>query len=342
MRYFVLTFIVCIPLIISCTPAKTDNPNASGMSQTDLPKTDNFTRILKILNDNPTELEPYLVTDKNFYIRMFRTELFDVFNVILKNDVYRNHPEIRLRLRGLSENHPFTDIKARAQLVLSDFSGDKIPPMFRYSRELEGYEGLTPREINKDMEYCAPPLTARRPDFEYEAETKAETLRLSGVEYVRPHYRFEVPLQFGALSGGYYSIQGVGLSYKQNITPYKTLDISATNNRYVMASSDKDTYWLIDGPHHMVGGGSISKLIETQKGVDRYLHRVLPSGVSQIFTLSDGSIFITFVNLDPSKRGGSTKDGVFKPFPLENYNPPVIFYPDGTISLACTVGATKF
>lgn len=334
---------VCILFMIGCSPAKNENPKASNTSHINLTSTDNFSEVMNILQDNPAKQTTHLITEKHYYSRFFGTKLFEVLNFILQNDAYRNHPAIRSRLKTLSETHPFTNIRASAQLVLSEFQGDKIPPVFRFSRVLEGYEGPTAHEINKDMEYCAPPSNAQRPDFEYEAESEAEALRASGQEYVRPRYRFEVPMQFGSLSGGYYSIRGIGLSYKQNKAPHETVKISTTNNRYIMKSESTDTYWLFDGPHHMVGGGSISKLIETTTGVDRYLHRVLPNSVSQIFILEDESIFITFVNLDPSKRGGTTtKDGVFEPSPLENYNPPVIFYPDGAISLACIDDAIKY
>jgi len=346
MLYIVRTLMVCIPLVVSCAPTESQTPNDKSISQIDLSETKIVTEIITTLTDNPAIQKPYLVAEKNFFTSFYRTELFDVFNTILKNNAYRNDPAIRSKLRTLSETHPFTDIRASARLVLSEFSGDQIPPMFQYARVPEGYKGPTARDINKEMEYCAPPSNARRPDFEYEAEKDAETLRASTKKerqiYVRPNYRFKVPLQNGTLSGGYYTIHGVGLTYELNTPPYKTVTISADNNRYVMQSGSKNTYWLIDGPHHMIGGGSITRLVETQDGVERYLHRVLPGGVSQIFILPDGELFISFVNLDPSKRGGVHKETGFEPFPLENYNPPVIFYPDGTISLACTAKAIKF
>ena len=109
-----------------------------------------------------------------------------------------------------------------------------------------------------------------------------------------------------------------------------------------MKSDTEGTYWLIDGPHHMIGGASISKLIETRNSVERYLYRALPSSVSQIFELEDGQLFLNFVNLNPSKRGGSFDGDVFIPFPLENYNPPIILYPDGRVSLGCVPDASKF
>lgn len=293
--------------------------------------------ILKILEDDPFKTEPKVITDSNFTTWFVRTEIFDAFNIILKNGNFRNDPEIRSKLLVLSQKHPFTDVRATANVLLSKFQDHKIPPMFYFSSGLEGYDGLTPKQINQHMVYCAPPQNSKRPEFEIKAEQKAKALKRG-----RPNYRFKLSTQNGTFSGGYYSIQGVGLSYQQTIAPYKKIGISASNNRYIMPSDTKKSFWLIDGPHHMIGGASISKLVETQDGVDRYLHRVLPSSVSEIFELSDGSLFITFVNLDSSKRGGIHKGGEFIPWPLENYNPPIILHANGKIKLACAEGASEF
>ena len=294
--------------------------------------------ILRILEDDPFKREPYLLTEANFFAWLNRAEIFDAFNAILNEDIYRHDPNIRSKLLGLSETHPFTDIRTSAQLLLSEYQGNNnILRTLQVFWPQYGYKGVTRYQMNEHMEYCVPPQNARRPDFEIEAEREAEALKLGS-----PRYRFEVPMQHGTVSGGYYSIQGIGLTYKQNAAPHKTVGISNTNNRYVMKSDSRDRYWLIDGPHHMIGGASISKLVETQDGINRYLHRILPGSVSQIFELSDGRIFITFVNLDPTKRGGTHKDGEFIPSPLEHYNPPVIFHPNGKISLACSPGSVEF
>lgn len=301
---------------------------------------ENFSKIeiLRILEDNPLKREPYLLTEGNFSAWLIKAEIFDAFNAILNEDIYRDDPDIRSRLLELSETHPFTDIRTSALLLLSEYQGNNnILRRLQVFWHQDGYKGVTRYQINEQMEYCAPPQNARRPDFEIEAEREAEALKLG-----RPRYRFEVPMQYGTVSGGYYSIRGIGLTYKQNAAPHKTVGISNTNNRYVMESDSRGGYWLIDGPHHMMGGATISKLLETQDGIDRYLHRILPGSVSQIFELSDGRIFITFVNLDPSKRGGTHKDGEFIPSPLERYNPPVIFHPNGKISLACSPDSVEF
>ena len=298
--------------------------------------------ILNILEDNPDGYTPFLNTGGGFSPWLIRTEIFDTFNTILANKEHRDDPEIRSRLLTLSKMHPFTNIRASAQLVLSEYPEDQIPPMFHFGQALAGYEDISVKQINDSMEYCAPPSHAKQPDFEIKAEKDAEALMASGLEHVRPNYRFTVPMRYGAISGGYYSIQGIGLSYRKNAAPHETVRLSNANNRYIMNSNTKDTYWLIDGPHHMIGGASISKLVETQDGLERYLHRVLPSTVSQVFELEDNKVFINFVNLDPSQRSGSWDGEVFTPTPVETYNPPIIVYPDGKISLACSSDAIKF
>lgn len=297
----------------------------------------NKSELLNILEDDPRERELELITESHFATGLVLPDIFEAFNAILKNDNFRSDTEIRSKLLILSQRHPFTDVRAAATLLLSNFEGDRISPMFYFSRQQDGYNGPTPKQLNGHMEYCAPPRNAKRPDFEIRAEEEAKILKRG-----RPNYRFKVPTQYGAFSGGYYSIQGVGLSYQQNTAPYKKISLSGANNRYIMPTDSKNSFWLIDGPHHMIGGASISKLVETQDGVDRYLHRILPSSVSEILELPNGSIFITFVSLDPAKRGATWKEGVRIPSPLERYNPPIILNPNGTIKLACTEHATEF
>ena len=288
--------------------------------------------ILKVLEDRPLENELFLNSEGGSSPWLIRTEIFEAFNAILNNNAYKRDPEIRSRLQTLSENHLFTVVRASAQLVLSDFQEDSIPPMFHHGRVPEGYEGLTAKQMNESMEYCAPPPEAKRPDFEIEADREGR----------RSAYRFSMPMRHGTLTGGYYSIQGIGLSYKKSVPPHEVMSISKANNRYIMKADTEDTYWLIDGPHHMIGGASISKLVETEAGLERYLHRVLPSTVRQVFEFSDGRIFINFVNLDPLERGGSYHGKEFTPSPLELYNPPIIVYPNGSVSLACTDDSIKF
>lgn len=300
-------------------------------------KTLNKAEVLKLLEDAPHDNEADLITDSNFTIWLIRTELFDSFNTILKTESFRNDFEIRSRLLALSKNHPFTDVRASARLVLSDFQGNRVPSMFRFSRQYKDYDGLTAFKMNEHMEYCSPPPNAKQPDFEIEAEAVAKTSKRG-----RPAYRFKVPTLYGSLSGGYYSIQGVGLTYQQDKAPDKKIGISSANNRYIMPSNSIDSFWLIDGPHHMIGGASITKLVETQDGINRYMHRVLPSGISQIFELPNGSIFINFVNLDDSKRGGTSEGDAFTPSPLELYNPPIILHPNGKIKLACLADAVEY
>ena len=60
-----------------------------------------------------------------------QTEIFRVFSTILQDEELRQDPDIRSGLLNLSQTHPFTDIRASAQLALSDFNGDVIPSMFR-------------------------------------------------------------------------------------------------------------------------------------------------------------------------------------------------------------------
>lgn len=302
----------------------------------------NKLEILKLLADAPYENKLFLKTESDFSPWLIRTGIFDAFNAILQDEALRQDPDIRSRLFSLSEIHPFTDIRASAQLTLSEFRGDRVPPMFHYGRVPDGYKGLTAKQMNESMVYCAPPPNAKQPDFEVEAETDAEALKASGREHVRPQYRFKMPMRYGTVTGGYYSIRGVGLSYEQNAAPHTKVGISHANNRYIMKSDTEDEYWLIDGPHHMIGGASISKLVETEDGIERYLYRVLPSTVSQVFELEDGRIFINFANFDPSKRSGSWDSDVFTPTPLETYNPPIIVHLDGKVSLACTANASKF
>lgn len=306
--------------------------------------TESFTKleILKLLADGPSENKLVLKTESDFSPWLIRTEIFNAFNGILQDEALRQDSEIRAMLFTLSETHPFTVIRASAQLALSEFGGDRLPPMFHYGRAPDGYKGLTAKQMNESLKYCAPPPNANQPDFEIEAEKDAEALRASGRQHVRPQYRFKVPMRNGAVTGGYYSLQGVGLSYEQYAAPHTNVHISNSNNRYIMKSDTKDEYWLIDGPHHMIGGSSISKLIETENGIERYLYRVLPSTVKQVFELEGGQVFINFVNLDPSKRGGTWVDGKLVPTPLNTYNPPIIIYPDGKVSLACTADAVKF
>ena len=302
----------------------------------------NKNEILKILEDNPYAKKSFPNSETSSSPWLIRTEIFDAFDTILKNKALREDPEVRSKLVVLSEVHPFTVVRASATFALSDVDVERFPMMFHFGGLIDGYDGPNAYEINESMEYCSPPSNARRPEFELEAERHAEELKLSGRERVRPNYIFSVPMRYGTITGGYYSIQGIGLTYKQNTTPHKKIGISRANNRYIMKSDTKDSYWLIDGPHHMIGGASISKLIENKDGLERYLHRVLPGTVSQVFELDHGRIFITFANLDPSKRGGTSKEGVFYPSPLERYNPPIIVYPNGQVSLACDENAIKY
>lgn len=292
--------------------------------------------ILEILEDRAYQDKLFLKTQGDFSPWLIRTEIFEAFDVILQNDTLWQDLDIRESLQRLSETHPFTYVRASALLVLSGFDGDRIPPMFHFGQTLDGYKGPAADQINETMEYCAPPITSKRPNFELKAEQEAKG------HGIRPQYRFKVPMKYGTMTGGYYSIQGIGLSYAPNLAPDKPIRMSDANNRYIMASDKEGEYWLIDGPHHMIGGASISRLVETQDGIERYLHRVLPSTVNQVFELEDGRVFINFVNLDASKRSGSRKDGVFTPTPLSRYNPPIFIYPDGEISLACEPGARKF
>ena len=46
--------------------------------------------------------------------------------------------------------------------------------------------------------------------------------------------------------------------------------------------------------------------------------------------------------LKRSKRGGAWDDDKLVPTPLNTYNPPIIIYPDGKVSLVCTADAVKF
>ena len=312
------------------------------MSAQETTESFNKLEILKILEDKPVENKLFPKTEGENSPWLIQTEIFDVFNAIMHDEKLHQDPEIRSRLLDLSETHPFTNIRASAQLALSDFSGEISPFMFHFGRVPDGYKGKTARQINQSMEYCPPPQNAKQPNFELEAEKNADALKASGHERVRPRYRFKVPMRYGAITGGYYSILGVGLSYERYAPPHMKVNISNTNNRYIMKSDTEDKYWLIDGPHHMIGGASISKLIETEDGIKRYLHRVLPSTVSQVYEFDGGQIFINFVDLDPTKRGGSWNGDVFTPTPLETFNPPIIVYPDGKISLACVSEASKF
>ncbi len=293
-------------------------------------------KILEILEDGPNENSPALKVKGNTLPWFSELEIFKVFDVILQNDSLRQDINIRASLQHLSETHPFTYVRASALLVLSGFDGDRIPPMFHFGQTLDGYKGPAADQINESMEYCAPPIISKRPDFELKAEQEAKG------HGKRPQYRFKVPMKYGTITGGYYKLRGVGLSYAPNVAPDKPITISYGNNRYIMASDKEGEYWLIDGPHHLAGGASILRLVETKNGVERYLHRVLPSEVSQIFELEDGRVFINFVSLDPSKRSGGWKDDVFTPSPLSRYNPPIFIYPDGGISLACEPNARKF
>lgn len=287
--------------------------------------------VLNILTAPPGAQSPEIITDKRDYARFTRSAKFLAFNAILEDDSLRYDPEVQAQLRILAETHPFTKIRAVAKVVLSDFRGRKINSMFHYGGRLEGYDGPSAKDLNEDMTYCAPPPEASRPEFEIRAEKEAEA---RGVR--RANYRFDIPLQYGTLSGGYYAINGVGLTYQSDTNSKDTVTINHDNNRYVMPSNIPGEYWLIDGPHHMIGGGTVTKLVETQAGIKRYSHSILPSGVVQVFEMPDGSLFLTFVNLDPTKRGGSWNGDAFTPSPLEWYNPPIRLFPNGEIGLACS------
>ena len=301
---------------------------------------DNFTRseVLQALEDNPFDQEPQKITERNYTPEIRSAAIMDAFTLLLKSGHLRRDPKVRMRLEVLSQTHPFTHIRASAKLLLSDYSKDTnifaLPPMFWDQR---GYTGMKPSHMRGDADYCAPPPGARRPNFELEAEKKSKAANLS-----RASYRFETPLQYGTLRGGYYTIQGVGLSYAPHRAPEKPIGISSGNNRYVMPSDQAGAYWLIDGPNHMIGGGTITRLVESPDGIERFEHRILPSGVAQVFELPDGGVFMSFANLDPSKRGGTWTDDGFAPTPLDFYNPPIILRPDGKISNACTQDAQTF
>lgn len=297
--------------------------------------------IIQHLKDDPSARKTDKTVPKTFNLMTAKTDLNLALKEIFANDLYRNDPIIREHLQRLSEQHPFTHVRAMALIVLSDYQDETFPLKFTWGQAPIGYEAMATYEINKSMHYCAPPAYARRPEFEYEAERKSEALKAEGKNYGRPAYRFKQKTRRGEISGGYYSIQGVGLFYKNNDAAEKTR-IDGDNYRYIMPSETKDEYWLIDGPHHMIGGGTVFKLKETKDGLVRYLYRVLPSGVSEIYELAEGRVFISFVHSDPSKRGGMSKNGVFVPSPNHNYNPPIILYPDGKVSLACEKDAAKF
>ena len=301
---------------------------------------DNFTRsdILQALGDDPSDREPQRVTERNYTPLLQSSGLMDAFRLIQKSAHLRRDDKVRARLEVLSETHPFTHIRQAAHLLLSDYAVDTnildANPIFWAQR---GYTAKMQKAGRGKMQHCAPPPGARRPDFELEAEQNAKAANRS-----RANYRFETPLQYGTLRGGYYTIQGVGLSYSPHTAPDAPVGISSGNNRYVMPSDQAGAYWLIDGPNHMIGGGTITRLVETRKGIERFEHRILPSGVAQIFELPGGGIFINFANLDPSKRGGTWTGGKFTPTPLVFYNPPIILHPDGKISHACTQDAPQF
>lgn len=327
MKPLILTLAVCL-LSMGASPAHAQiNP-------------DSFTRsdIVQALGDDPSGREPQRVTEANYTPLLQSSAVMDAFRLILKSGHLRRDDKVRARLEVLSETHPFTHIRQAAHLLLSDYAVDTnildTNPIFWAQR---GYTTEMQKSGREPMQHCAPPPGASRPDFELEAEQKAKAANRS-----RASYRFETPLKYGTLRGGYYTIQGVGLSYTPHTAPEKPVRISSGNNRYVMPSDQAGAYWLIDGPNHMIGGGTITRLVESPEGIERFEHRTLPSGVAQIFELPDGDIFINFANLDPSKRGGTWTDGKFTPTPLDFYNPPIILHPNGKISHACTQDAPKF
>ena len=257
----------------------------------------------------------------------------NALDFVISNPSLLNDAEIGAQVRLIAEHHPVASARTMARLALSGLPWPEEPYYLLNGgfndRLPEAYRGFSAEITQAEEQHCPP--TEMAVEFDW--------IWPEGAEQRFRNRSFKVRAGRGHLAGGGYSIQGRGLQYVPDAEGDRPLDtrqtISRDNVFIVVPSLTPGEFWAIDGPHHMIGGGAIWKVVLTEDGIFTRPHRTLPKGVAEVYRYPDGSVFIAFEAWDESERGGIVFDGETRPFKLSRSNPPIRLHPDGRMSKAC-------